>query len=521
MRRLSRKSRLGLWTTRNHGGGCSSVAGVGVACVELRGYVVEQLLGRGSSGEVWRARVAATGEAVALKRIPTEDPEAVRRVRTEAALLTELDHPHLVRLHTLIPTGDSGVLVLDLAEGGSLAQLLAARGRLTPGEVITAVAPVGAALAYLHRNGVVHGDVSAANILFLADGAPMLSDVGVARLAGDVSDVHSTPAYIDPAVAAGCVPGPQSDVFMLGAVALHALTGQPPWPAADAQEALALAAQGRLDDIAARLAAAGVPEAMAAVLGRALAVDPHRRGTAADLALDLRHSGEPLAVELAAGRARPPVGRPVGPRHAARPAHDGARARARDRDRARVRVRARVRRPDDGGWGEPDEREARAADPARPAFERPMLAARYRPPVGAAPPTRLVGPRPRPEIPRRLPGRFGSRRARVFTAAVLALVVAVGGGALWVATASAPRQVAAPQRGAAPSRPVGSTPVASTPGGSTPGGSTPAAPNTAAAPAASTSSAPSTGTTRSRCTRRSTASTRSAPARTPPATRHC
>jgi hypothetical protein len=455
---------------------------VGVGAWRLRGYVVEQLLGRGSSGEVWRARVAATGEAVALKRISTADPEAVRRVRSEAALLTELDHPHLVRLHTLIPTGDASVLVLDLAEGGSLAQLLAARGRLTPGEVITAVAPVGAALAYLHRNGVVHGDVSAANILFLADGAPLLSDVGVARLTGDVSDVHSTPAYVDPAVAAGCVPGPQSDVFMLGAVALHALTGQPPWPATTPQEALALAAQGRLEDVAARLAAAGVPEAMSAVLGRALSVDPHRRGTAADLALDLRHSGEPLAVELAAGRARPtvdrqPADRPAGPRHAARPAHAGARARG----------LASAQRPGEVGppAGRPDDPAQRPADPARPAFERPMLAARYRPPVGAAPPTRLVGPRPRPVIPRSTPDRFGSGRARLLAAAVVAVVLAAGGGAVWVATASAPGQMAAPQRShaSAPATLASSTPPTS---------STPST-RTATAPPVSSTAPPSTG----------------------------
>lgn len=87
------------------------------------------------------------------------------------------------------------------------------------------------------------------------------------------------------------------------------------------EQALALAAQGVLDDIAQPLAEAGVAPVMAAVVCRALAVDPHRRGTAADLALDLRHSGEPLAVELAAGRARPePAAVPrSGPRHAARP----------------------------------------------------------------------------------------------------------------------------------------------------------------------------------------------------------
>lgn len=107
--------------------------------------------------------VAASGDAVALKRISIAEPEQGSRAQTEAALLSALDHPHLVRLHALVPTDDATVLVLDVADGGSLAELLSARGRLTPGEVITAVAPIGAALAHLHDEGVVHGDVSAAN----------------------------------------------------------------------------------------------------------------------------------------------------------------------------------------------------------------------------------------------------------------------------------------------------------------------------------------------------------------------
>src|SRR3954447_17145409 len=288
------------------------------ATFKLRGYTVERLLGSGGSGEVWQARVTSSGAPVALKRVPTVSDEQRHRARAEAALLSALDHPNLVRLHSMVPAHDALVLVLDLADGGSLADLLAARGRLTPGEVITAVAPVAAALAYLHGEGVVHGDVSPGNILFTAAGVPLLADVGVARLTGDDSDAEATPAYVDPSVAAGCIPGAPSDVFMLGGVGLHALTGTPPWPASDGAAALQLAADGELGDVAGRLAAAGVTSAMAAVVGRALAIDPQRRGTAAELALDLRHSGEPVAVELGAGTLRPVPRGLSGPRHAAR-----------------------------------------------------------------------------------------------------------------------------------------------------------------------------------------------------------
>lgn len=370
---------------------------------KLRGYAVERLIGSGASGDVWRARAVGSGALVALKRIAITSEGDSARARAEAALLRVLEHPNLVRLHSLVEVEDAVVLVLDLAEGGSLADLLASRGRMTPGEVITALAPVAAALAYLHGEGVVHSDVSAANVLFTGAGVPLLGDVGVARLLGDNGEVGATPGYVDPTVAAGGVPGPPSDVFMLGGVALHALTGLPPWPDAEPAAALARAASGELGDVRGQLAEAGVPEAMADVVGRALAWDPQRRGTAADLALDLRHSGYPVAVELAAGRARaelPAVVR-TGPRHAAAPAAPA----------------------------EPVE----AA--GRPTFARPTEANAA---AGAAPPTRMVGPRPRPVIPHPTARRRPSARLTAVLGAVLLAGAILAGGLVWTGAGSTP-----------------------------------------------------------------------------------
>jgi protein kinase-like protein len=288
------------------------------------GYTVEQLLGFGGSGQVWRARVAATGEAVALKRITIGQPAQIRAAQAEAALLSTLDHPHLIRVHKLVPTGDAVVLVLDLAAGGTLADLVAARGRITPGEAVTALSPIGAALAYAHNAGVVHGDVTPANVLFTEVGMPLLADLGVARLLGDDAPAHSTPAFIDPAVAVGHVPGPQSDVFMLGATTLHALTGRPLWSGAGPGEVLAAAARADIDAIERRVAELDVPEPMREVVARALSVRPEARGTAAEFALDLRHAATPVAVELDAGRARarpvlPPGAEAPGPAEDAEP----------------------------------------------------------------------------------------------------------------------------------------------------------------------------------------------------------
>lgn len=308
------------------------------------GYVLDAPIGTGGSGQVWRAHPAGGGGAVAIKLLPASDPEQLGQVRTEAAMLAGLDHPHLVRLHEVVPYATGLALVLELAAAGSLADLLDRRGRLAPGEVVTAVAPVAAALAYAHQADVVHGDVSAANILFTAVGLPLLADLGVARLAGDPVPARSTPAYVDPVVAAGGRPQPASDVFMLAGVALHALTGEPPWRSHSAEQALAEAARADVAGFAAvhaRLAAAPVPVPMAAVLAAALHPDPAYRPTAAEFALDLRHSADPVAVDLNAGR---------GPRHASPAANPVRTDPAFTRAVARIRPAIRTSAP--AGWRE-------------------------------------------------------------------------------------------------------------------------------------------------------------------------
>ncbi|MGY2084435.1 protein kinase domain-containing protein [Blastococcus sp. SYSU DS0539] len=273
------------------------------------GYALEALLGRGASGEVWRAVPRGGGAPVAVKVLVAGDPERQAR---EAALLGELDHPHLVRLHEVVHQPRRGgaprvALVLDLLAGGSLADLLGRRGRLRPGEVVTAIAPVAAALSHAHAHGVVHGDLSPGNVVFTAEGRPVLTDLGVARVLGETAAAEVTPAYVDPAVARGGAPGPASDVFGVAAAAFHALTGIAPWNAATPADTLAVAAEGHLPDLAEL--APDAPAELIGVIRRGLSADPHARGDAAAFALDLRHACRPEPVALSAGP-RPGGGRP-------------------------------------------------------------------------------------------------------------------------------------------------------------------------------------------------------------------
>ena len=276
------------------------------------GYVVETLLGRGGSGEVWRAVPRGGGPAVAVKLLVDGDPEAQAR---EAALLGALDHPHLVQVHEVVHQPRRGgaprvALVLDLLEGGSLAALLARRGRLRPGEVVTTVAPVASAVAHAHAEGVIHGDLSPGNIVFTAEGRPVLTDLGVARVLGEASSGQVTPAYVDPVVARGGAAGPASDVFGLAAAAFHALTGIAPWNAATPADVLEVASSGHLPDLA--LLAPDAPEALLSVVARGLDPDPHVRGSSAAFALDLRHACRPEPVRLAGAGSPGDEGRTAG-----------------------------------------------------------------------------------------------------------------------------------------------------------------------------------------------------------------
>lgn len=250
---------------------------------EVPGFVAEELIGFGASGEVWRARDATTNEVVALKRLRVgQQPAEHQRLRREAAVLSAFTHPHVVSLRAVLTTADGLVLVLDHAAGGSLGGVIARRGRCTPGEVAGLLVRIAGALAAAHAVGLTHGDVSPGNVLLDSAGQPLLADLGTARLLAETRGPASgTPGYVDPATSAGHPPGPASDVYALAAVAVHALTGTAPGA-----------------DPAAALLPIPVPATLRRLLRRSLDRDPAGRPSAAAVASDLQALGveEPLQV---------------------------------------------------------------------------------------------------------------------------------------------------------------------------------------------------------------------------------
>lgn len=257
------------------------------------GYELLSLLGSGGAARVWRARRTADNLLVALKVVDLGPGEVSGALR-EAAVLSRVRHPHVLHLYDVVPLdGDDGrpagvALAVQLAAGGSLAQVLAARDHLTPGEVVTALAPLAAALADLHAVGVVHGDVSAGNVLFLSDGMPMLSDLGVCRIAGEpAAATHGTDGMVAPELVEGLAPSAESDVYAVGALAWQCLVGRPPgW----------VGTRAPLVEMA-----PGLPEALREIVTACLAPEPDDRPEADEVAAALFDAARPEPLKLAPG----------------------------------------------------------------------------------------------------------------------------------------------------------------------------------------------------------------------------
>ena len=201
------------------------------AVPQVAGFELGRLLGAGATSEVWEAVRVADGRRVAVK-VCSADPEAADAAAREAAVTSRVAAEHLLAVEACLPTEDGRVaLVMPLMRGGSLSRLVAARGHLTPGEVVTVLAPVAATLGRLHAAGVVHGDVSPGNVLLDLDGRPVLADLGLGRVVGEEpAAVWGTEGHLAPEVLLGGEVSPASDVYAVGALGWLCLTGEVPGP---------------------------------------------------------------------------------------------------------------------------------------------------------------------------------------------------------------------------------------------------------------------------------------------------
>jgi hypothetical protein len=258
----------------------------------LGDYELEGLIGRGSMGAVYRGRHRAGGKAVAIKRMRwAGDDQLVGRVRAEAAAVAGLRHPHIVRVEEVLDDEDALVIVMQLAEGGSLGEMLLRGVRLPPQQAAELVAMVAEALAAAHELSVAHSDVKPSNILIDGNGVPLLSDFGLSRWTSGATPggglLLGTAEYLDPEVAAGAPPGAASDIYSLGIVGYEALTGQLPYQGATPLATVRAADRGRWEPLT--QVAPDIPAGLAGVVEQAMSRRRHaRQSTAGELAEALR-----------------------------------------------------------------------------------------------------------------------------------------------------------------------------------------------------------------------------------------
>lgn len=275
-------------------------------------YLLEEPLGRGATGTVWRARQRETagaeaavagqpGETVAIKVLKEElanDADVVMRFLRERSVLLRLTHPNIVRTRDLVVEGDLLALVMDLIDGPDLHRYLRENGPLTPVAASLLTAQIADALAASHADGVVHRDLKPANVLVdERDGQmhPMLTDFGIARLADSpgLTRTHEfvgTPAYVAPESAEGRPQTSAVDIYGAGILLYELVTGRPPFAGGTALEVL----HRHLSEEPRR--PSNVPAPLWTVIERCLSKDPDRRPSAENLARGLRTVASGIGV---------------------------------------------------------------------------------------------------------------------------------------------------------------------------------------------------------------------------------
>jgi serine/threonine-protein kinase len=223
----------------------SIVAGPGLRVGE---YVLDEKIGQGAFGEVWRAHHRAWTDQFAAAKIPT-DPAFLRQLQSEGFSLHRLAHPNVVKVIGFDPSASPPYLMTELINGPSLRELLT-RGPLPIAQAVAIFRQILAGLSYAHQHGVIHGDIKPENVLvdqasiasgLSAEGSVKLADFGVglvtvaaalgtgsSGLLQSRSGAVATLAYVAPEQREGTAPDAKCDLYACGVMLFELLTGERP-----------------------------------------------------------------------------------------------------------------------------------------------------------------------------------------------------------------------------------------------------------------------------------------------------
>jgi serine/threonine protein kinase len=258
-------------------------------------YKVESTLGSGGMAVVYRAEDDVLGRTVALKTLHhhyAEVPSFRRRFRQEARAMASLDHENIVKVYDISQDGEVPFIVVECVSGRDIGDLLANRrgGRLSEQFVRRMATQLLLALSYAHRRGIIHRDIKPSNILLTQDGTVKVADFGIARIVeeddaapGEPGEIVGSARYMSPEQLKGEDATPRSDVYSVGVLLYHCLTGRPPFSG----DVKSLARQHvHKDPTPPRKLNRRITPGMEAVITKALSKDPRDRYFSANAMLD-------------------------------------------------------------------------------------------------------------------------------------------------------------------------------------------------------------------------------------------
>jgi serine/threonine-protein kinase len=270
-------------------------------------YKVLYRVATGSFARVYRAVDPRSNKVVALKvlrRRFSEEPAQTDQFLREGEMGKALRHPNIVPIHEVHSVGGNHFLVLDFIEGRNLRDFVKIRGKLSPVEATQLCQDLASGLGYAHQRGVCHRDLKMTNVLVTSRGQAKLVDFGLAaaddRIDDDALANHANPRTIDYAGlerATGVRKDDgRSDVYFLGCMYYNMLTGEPPLQ--ETKDRIQRLSKSRYLDVVPILRAdPSIPKVAAAVVNRAMELDPSKRyQNATEMLLDLKIAAEKLAA---------------------------------------------------------------------------------------------------------------------------------------------------------------------------------------------------------------------------------
>ncbi len=271
-------------------------------------YVIEERLGEGGMGAVWRARDERLGRRVAIKVLspaPGGDEEA--RLLREARAASALSHPNIVTVYEVGEEGGVGFIAMEVVEGEPLAHLVRTGG-LPVARVLAIGSQVASAMAAAHAAGIVHRDLKPANVIVTPAGTAKVLDFGLARVVRSAAEIEAgptltespatitgtlsgSPGYMAPEQIEGRPAGPPADVFAIGVLLYEMLTGRRPFARETGWTEMTSTLRGGAPPV--ESIRSHTPPALARLVARCLAPRPEDRPAAAAVAAELERLARP------------------------------------------------------------------------------------------------------------------------------------------------------------------------------------------------------------------------------------